>query len=357
MKKRQRQKKISIDRSMKQLLLLGAIVILFRLFYVDVYSGLTERFDFVLTSFVLDIFRNPIALIILLLCNFFFAKHISRSIAKKDNPLFRIILIFSYVIAISIVVTVIVNFNRIGEGGLTQELLWGYLKLTFMAAILINIILTIIPIVFIYYVQSSRQALLLERNKKEKARFQYNQLKRQLNPHFLFNSLNIVDCLVYTHPERASAFINKLAGVYRYMLSKESDAFVTLREELDFMDLYVDLLKERFAKGFEIKKTINAESLEMFVIPCSIQVLIENAVKHNVVAPEQPLTITISIEDGWLGVHNNLQPKLSVPERTGSGLNNINGQYKNVFGKEIVVTEGDSFFEVKIPLVTTRPDI
>ena len=209
---------------------------------------------------------------------------------------------------------------------------------------------TMFLIVYIY-AKSHKKALNIEIVKKQKAWFQYNQLKQQLNPHFLFNSLNVLDYLVHIDANRASDFIKKMADVYRYMLNKESDMLVSLRDELDFAMVYIDLLKERFDTGLEVDAHIPENFLEQRIIPCGLQLLIENAVKHNVVSPEMPLVITIYVEDNSVVVRNNLQLRQRTYESGGVGLANIEGQYATAFKKRIEICRDEHYFLVKIPLI------
>jgi len=201
------------------------------------------------------------------------------------------------------------------------------------------------------YSKSHRKALNVEIVKKQKARFQYNQLKQQLNPHFLFNSLNVLDYLVHIDAARASDFIKKMADVYRYMLNKESNMLVSLRDELNFSMAYVDLLKERFDTGLEVEVDIAELYKSHRIIPCGVQLLIENATKHNVVSTETPLVIKISIEDEHIVVRNNLQPRQRTYESSGVGLANIEGQYASAFNRKIEVVKSSDCFTVKIPLI------
>ena len=202
-----------------------------------------------------------------------------------------------------------------------------------------------------YYSKSHRKALNIEIVKKQKARFQYNRLKQQLNPHFLFNSLNVLDYLVHIDPNRASDFIKKMADVYRYMLNKESDMLVSLQDELDFAMAYVDLLKERFDTGLEVEVNIPERYKEQRIIPCGLQLLIENATKHNVVSPETPLIIKIYVDNENIIVRNNLQLRQRTYESSGVGLANIQGQYLSAFNKKIEICKTQELFMVKIPLI------
>ena len=202
------------------------------------------------------------------------------------------------------------------------------------------------------YVLLSQTQLHDERGKKHLAQFQYNKLKMQINPHFLFNSLNILDFLVQEgEKERAGAFIRKLADCYRYMLNTEDETLVTLREELDFAQKYSDLLKERFSSGFIVEYNIPEKALSQHVIPCCLQLLIENATKHNIVNAEHPLKVTIGIDGQNLYVCNNLQPRISTQASTGKGLKNIRQQYLDIANREITITQTQTTYTVNIPLL------
>lgn len=206
-------------------------------------------------------------------------------------------------------------------------------------------------IYLIDYVFATRAAMIAERDKADNAKFQYEQLKQQVNPHFLFNSLNILDCMVMEgQTEQASAFIHKLAGIYRYLLRNE-ERTVPLKKEMEFAGMYADLLKERFSDGFEVRTDAGEEYGERLVVPCSVQMLIENAIKHNTVGGETRLTIRIYTEGDFLCVTNNLLPKLSGSESTKVGLNYIRRQYMNICGKEIEIIENEKEYTVKIPVI------
>lgn len=202
------------------------------------------------------------------------------------------------------------------------------------------------------YLYSSQAELRTERGKKHLAQFQYNKLKMQINPHFLFNSLNILDYLVQEgQTERASAFIRKLADSYRYMLKTEDEPLVTLQEEIDFARKYSELLQERFASGFTVEYQVDESLLRRSIIPCCLQLLIENATKHNIVSPERPLTIFICAEGDTLTVRNNIQPRITAQASTGTGLKNIKQQYLDLCDRSISVEKTQSEFIVNIPLL------
>jgi LytS/YehU family sensor histidine kinase len=198
----------------------------------------------------------------------------------------------------------------------------------------------------------SHQRLREEREQKHRSEYQYERLKQQINPHFLFNSLGILDYLVQEQEtERASAFIHKLAGIYRYMLSNDQKPLVKLSEELDFTNKYIDLLKERFTDGMNIIVDIPAQLLEIDVVPCALQLLVENATKHNIVSVELPLTIEIFTDNEWIIVKNNLQLRTHGQPSTHLGLENIHRQYLDITGRGIVVEKSSTEFIVKLPII------
>lgn len=205
-------------------------------------------------------------------------------------------------------------------------------------------------IYMIDYAYSIRAEMYAAKEQARQAEFQYTRLKQQVNPHFLFNSLNILDCMVRDgQNDKASSYIHKLAGIYRYML-KHEDTTVPLKDEMDFVEMYIDLLKERFGDGFDVITDIPKETMPLKVIPCSVQMLVENAIKHNIVGGKEPLHISISAGNGSLAVANSLRPKINEGESTKIGLNNMRKQYLDLYGKDITVSSANGIFIVTIPL-------
>ena len=193
---------------------------------------------------------------------------------------------------------------------------------------------------------------LEDREKARLAQYRYMNLSQQVNPHFLFNSLNILDCLVCEQKtDQASTYIHKLAAIYRYLLRNEEERLVKLRDEMDFVDQYVDLLKVRFPEGLDIQIDIPADRLNRRVVPCSVQLLIENATKHNAVSADKPLQIMVRCEDDCVVVSNTLNPKISSGPSTGLGLKYLREQYQDVAGKTPVVRMGENEYTVVIPLI------
>ena len=222
---------------------------------------------------------------------------------------------------------------------------------TLLAAELVNIFVVTLAIL-VRLSTSTRNELREERELKHRSEYQYERLKQQINPHFLFNSLGILDYLVQEHEtERASSFIRKLANIYRYMLKNDNKPLVKLSEEMDFTRMYIDLLKERFTEGMVVEIDIERELHDRYVVPCAVQLLVENATKHNIVSAEQPLTINITTEEGMLVVRNRLQLRTHGQPSTRLGLENIRRQYQDITHRDISVEKTDSEFIVKLPIV------
>jgi LytS/YehU family sensor histidine kinase len=202
------------------------------------------------------------------------------------------------------------------------------------------------------YAVTARNEMHEEREKANTAQYRYIKLKHQVNPHFLFNSLNILDCLICgEQTDRASSYTHKLAGVYRYMLKSEEEMIVSLHDELVFTDLYVDLLKERFPKGFVVETDVPESFMARYVLPCSIQLLLENAIKHNTVDEDNPLKISIYIQDDSIIVRNNVVPKLTKVPSTGLGQKYIRQMYLDLTGKQIGIESTDQIYKVTLPLI------
>ena len=204
----------------------------------------------------------------------------------------------------------------------------------------------------INYALTTRVEMLSEREKANMAQYRYLKLKRQVNPHFLFNSLNILDCLICEEKsEQASIYTHKLAGIYRYMIKSEEEEIVSLRDELVFVRLYIDLLQVRFPEGFEVTIDVPEEKLARFVPPCSIQLLIENATKHNAVSTERPLKIEITADESNIYVRNNIVPKVTRSASTGLGQKYIRQLYMDLSGKSITIEQTENDYCVTLPLL------
>lgn len=195
---------------------------------------------------------------------------------------------------------------------------------------------------------SVRQAERLER---EKVQVQFDNLKNQLNPHFLFNALSSLNSLIFEDQELASQFLQHLSRVYRYLLQHQATGKVSLGTELEFIANYTYLLQTRFGEGLRFAYDIGKKDLEREVVPVSLQILIENAIKHNTLNKTNPLTISIETKEDYLWVRNTLQPKSIIDSSNKQGLQNLRSLYGYLSKKPLEVEESGDCFTVKLPLL------
>ena len=202
------------------------------------------------------------------------------------------------------------------------------------------------------YAVNIRRELGTQRERRHLAEYRYMALKNQVNPHFLFNSLNILDAIVQDgEKEEASLYIHKLAGIYRYMLQHDNQKLVTLGEEVTFVTMYADLLRVRFPEGFNVYQMILDKDLSRKVVPCTLQLLLENVTKHNAISADKPLRISVHTDGEYLTMENDRIPRASAPVSTGLGLPYLRKQYMDLSGKEILVEQTEDTFRVRIPLL------
>lgn len=189
-----------------------------------------------------------------------------------------------------------------------------------------------------------------EASKRESIKAQYESLKNQVNPHFLFNSLNALTNLVYEDQDKAAKFIKQLSDVYRYVLDTRDREMVSLEEELRFLNSYLFLQQIRFGDKLQIK--IELSGIVSHVAPLAFQMLIENAIKHNVISQDDPLMIRLYSESNYLVIENNFQKKSVLKEDSpGIGLDNIRKRYAFLSERPIEVIQTEKLFSVRLPIL------
>ena len=322
---------------MRWVLLFAAGIFILRLlivaFFLKTPFGQEEVFEM-----VRKVMSNSFSLVILICVNILFI----RSLPAREKTASRSSTIFLF-IAFMALATLLESFLV----GLDGEDFW------LLATISLILQLTIYCIVYmINNALMTRIEMQSEREKANMAQYRYLKLKRQVNPHFLFNSLNILDCLICEEKtEQASTYTHKLAGIYRYMLKSEDEEVVSLRDELVFVRLYIDLLKVRFPEGFDVTIDVPDEALARFVPPCSIQLLIENATKHNAVSSDNPLTVKVEATKDHVLVCNNIVPKVTRVPSTGLGQTYIRQLYMDLGGESIDIKKTETDYCVTLPLL------
>jgi two-component system, LytTR family, sensor kinase len=233
---------------------------------------------------------------------------------------------------------------------------WISLKLSLGFSFRINLFLHCINAIVFYMNKYKVAQVEAEQLKKQTVEARFDALRSQINPHFLFNSLNVLSSLVYRDPDTSAKFIEQLSNVYRYLLYNQDQKLIPLREELDFMNSYYYLLKIRFQENLNLEYEIPDSKKNYYIAPATLQLLIENAIKHNIVSKKNPLAIRIYVENGKpevnrIVVENNLQPKPVQEVSTRLGLKNIKSRYTFLAGKESVEVITQPSFIVKVPLI------
>lgn len=199
------------------------------------------------------------------------------------------------------------------------------------------------------YYESKNQVMQLQKEMKES---ELQLLRAQIDPHFLFNNLNILDILINLDPKKASLYTKRLSSLYRYMIRHKDQDVVSLKEEWQFSEDYIFLLEQRFDELFLFKNELDGKNLDnYFIPPASMQTLLENIVKHNFALPDQPIHATIYIENDCLCVKNDRKPKENVKDSTGTGLNNLKKRIKLLTDQIVTIEETVDTFIVKVPLV------
>jgi sensor histidine kinase YesM len=221
---------------------------------------------------------------------------------------------------------------------------------TYITTIVITLIITLFMTGRMFFANWRMAAIDAERLKKESVEAQYNNLKNQVNPHFLFNSLNALTNLVYQDQDKAVKFIKQLSDVYRYVLDSRDKEVVPLEEEMKFLEAYAYLQQIRF--GDKLKIEIDLMNIKCLVAPLALQMLVENAIKHNEISKEHPLLIRIYKRDQNLVVENTLQRKsVLAEESSGLGLENIKRRYEFLSKRRVEVSETPDKFIVTIPMI------
>lgn len=200
--------------------------------------------------------------------------------------------------------------------------------------------------------ESTKQEIVA---KTETAKFE--SLKSQIDPHFLFNSLNVLTSLISENPRQAERFTTKLSKVYRYVLEQRNKDLIPLSEELKFAKTYMELLQMRFEDAIQFEIPENVSSEELKIVPLSLQLLLENAVKHNVASSKKPLTLQIFEEEGNLIIENNINHKEAIGKSTKVGLSNITDRYRLLTKRNVSIINDKKTFKVSLPLLTKNNNI
>ncbi|MFV5691855.1 histidine kinase [Flavobacterium sp. LT1R49] len=202
--------------------------------------------------------------------------------------------------------------------------------------------------------QASRKEVTEQKIIAGTASAKFESLKNQIDPHFLFNSLNVLSSLIEENPDNAQRFTTSLSKIYRYVLEQKDKELVSVEEELAFAKTYMNLLKMRFENSLFYELPTTTSNPQAKVVPLSLQLLLENTVKHNVVSEQRPLHIRITIEGDYLAIQNDYQKKEVLQDRQGVGLQNIIDRYGIITNRKVLIEQNEKTFTVKIPILTKQ---
>lgn len=228
------------------------------------------------------------------------------------------------------------------------------LDMTVSSLVVLFLFMTIYESVYLYE-QLKQSIQEKEQLQRENIQSQLEGLKSKVNPHFLFNSLNTLSYLIPEDPDKSVKFVQKMSKVYRYILEMSDEKLIPLQKELDFLNSYIFLLKERFEENLQVEIVIPDSRMKDQIIPLSLQILFENAIKHNVISSAKPLHIKVLIgENNKLIVENNLQKKKQIQDSTKFGLENIKNRYRFFSDETVDVISTATSFIVSLPLIVVR---
>jgi sensor histidine kinase YesM len=337
-----RKKKLNILDKLKVLLIIILVGLLVTYFFV---RDIKELMGQIVPVILYSVFIGTV----LWSGNDFLARIADKQTRLKNKPEKKFLLGILFVIVYTFVAIIFVNF--------VWFIFWENGKMVDFKIPSFQLFAVLMGVTFIItfatslreFIQEQKQNIIREENlKTEIIRLQYETLKNQVNPHFLFNSLNALTSLVAENDE-AVLFIKNLADVYRYVLDQKDKELVSLDQELDFVAAYLYLHQIRFGKNLEIQ--ICKAPAHKMVVPLAVQMLVENAIKHNEISVDSPLKISIFIENELLVVENNLQLKSMVNNSSKIGLGNIKSRYEYLTDIKIIAEAVNDKFVVKLPLL------
>lgn len=335
------------DSRLRWVLIIAGVIFILRigsdmLFSTPLYAGKSVM------TYAWKIISNSPTLITYLCLTIICVRRLHRFVPEKHNSLAWLV----YLLAIGSISAVSAWCFSYAQGhAFTLRVDANLFLRYFVASLLVETTLCCI-VILVNNIFTIRRDMQHERERAAHAQYRYVTLKQQVNPHFLFNSLNTLDSLVCEQrTAQASDYIHKMAHMYRYMLRCEEEVLVPLHEEINFIREYVSLQSVRFPKGFDIKYDIPEEAMKRMVVPCAVYLLVENAFKHNAISETNPLHIVISVNDDHLTIENNVLPKFTRPTSTGVGQKYIREHYRSLSTKDMLIHYDEKHYRVIIPLL------
>lgn len=313
------------------------------------YHNVTGPFNFFI-SLIYNSIMTFIGSLMVTYPDLFVIQYLNRRLPWNRKAFLRIIIqvFFSLVISTAgaVIITLLSDILIPYAGGPLDVMVNNILILA-----IINLLLMIILEAWIFFIEGSRSEQKAEGLEKELTEIKFEMLKNQLNPHFMFNSLNVLSGLVNTDIKKAQQFIDEFAMVYRYVLETLEKPVVSAGEELDFVRSYLFLQRLRYGDSLQADYKFDARILSSLIPPLSVQVLAENAIKHNIINRDKPLTIWFYSEPGYLVVKNRLQPKITPGSSPGLGQVNLSKRYQMIGDRVPGFYVDNNFYIAKIPVI------
>ena len=278
---------------------------------------------------------------------------------NRKAMVLRVIVGFISSVVVSLFVILLLRiFEDIAIEGESWKEFWAEEKISnYYIAMIITLIMSMLGHIFYFYKRYQENRVKQQKIIAGTASAKFETLKNQIDPHFLFNSLNVLSSLIEENPDNAQRFTTSLSKVYRYVLEQRDKELVSVQEELAFAKTYMNLLKMRFENSISFEMLEATTNPEAKVVPLSLQLLLENTIKHNVVSQKKPLHIKIFEEKGYLIVQNDFRKKEVLSGRKGVGLQNIISRYAIISSREVVIEQTQEHFTVKLPILTKQVTI
>jgi len=232
-----------------------------------------------------------------------------------------------------------------------EEFTWTGVYKFAAACVAAVIVFTMVYEIIFLTKEREMDTKIVDQLDRERSHAELQALSNEMDPHFIFNSLNTLNHLILNNPKQAHLFNNKLAQVYKYFLINKTRELISLRDEMEFIDNYFYLLQIRHDGKLQLEVELNDEANKLMVPPCAVQVLVENAIKHNEFTDHDPLFIRVIMNGQYIRVSNNAKPKPYAVTSTGIGLKNLSSRYKILFRKDIEIEKSRDSFTVKLPLL------
>ena len=277
--------------------------------------------------------------------------YLDRKISWIETPVKKVLVQIVVFLPYSIFAYILVHsLNFYIWQGILPIQSWNYIVGSIPFTVSISLFISLVCTAFGFFFAWKNSVIQAEKLKTEMMAYKYESLRNQINPHFLFNSLNVLSDLVYDDQAMAVKFIRQMSDLFRYVLDSRDKELVPLSAELEFINSFIFLLRTRFEEKLKIEIDVQAHS-EEYIVPMTLQLLIENAVKHNEVSETFPLRITVRKKTDYLEIENGLLPKNVGADSKKTGLRNIVQQFAFFSDRPIEIIPSDEFFLVRVPIL------